>query len=357
MNPHNIRHQSQQGFSLIELMVAMVIGLVLLGGVLGIFLSTQQTNRLQQAMSNVQENGRLAVELLARDIRESGQSICAGDEQIINLLDSSSVHYPAFFFNDWNPITPQPAGFAGGLNNSHTLTLNRFESLGRFTITNDTTPASTDARFSPDLSPSKAPRYEVASNYQWPDQIVAVVDANTGICLITEVSADNQFRLPAADQGLVEFSQNDEVEIFAVVRSTYYIQNGQANSIFRHSQIQRSTGAVNNYGNNDRAIVEGIFDMRIEYGEDQNGDGHPDVFTLFDNANPPQWNRVVAARLHILSYSPDHDNVVDNTAPNQAQHFPATEQNPSHHAANNRGHVFQNFTTTIAVRNARDEVN
>jgi len=67
---------SQCGLTLIEIMIAMLIGLFLIGGVLQIFISTKQTYRMQENLSRMQENGRFAMEFLGRDIRMAGYWVC-----------------------------------------------------------------------------------------------------------------------------------------------------------------------------------------------------------------------------------------------------------------------------------------
>ena len=59
----------QTGLSLVEIMIALLIGLFLLGGVLQIFSNSQQTYRMQQNLSRLQENGRFAIDFLAHDSR------------------------------------------------------------------------------------------------------------------------------------------------------------------------------------------------------------------------------------------------------------------------------------------------
>ena len=64
--------QSQQGISLIELMVGITLSLLLILGVTQIFLTSKNTYSSNQALSAVQESGRFAVDLMARDIRNAG---------------------------------------------------------------------------------------------------------------------------------------------------------------------------------------------------------------------------------------------------------------------------------------------
>ena len=62
----------QSGLSMVELMIAMVLGLIILGSVVNMFLSSSQTYRLQEAMSRTQEAGRFAMMFMLQDLRDAG---------------------------------------------------------------------------------------------------------------------------------------------------------------------------------------------------------------------------------------------------------------------------------------------
>lgn len=81
----------QRGLTLIELMISIVLGLVLIVGVLSIFVSTNQTAKLNDNLMRVQENARGTFDLMARDIREAGQNPCGARKNVANLLRSSGT--------------------------------------------------------------------------------------------------------------------------------------------------------------------------------------------------------------------------------------------------------------------------
>ncbi|MBQ24293.1 PilW family protein [Alcanivorax sp.] len=64
--------KKSKGFSLVELMVAMLLGLLITGAALQLFLANQQSFALQQTLSRVQENGQLFVRFLVSDLRRAG---------------------------------------------------------------------------------------------------------------------------------------------------------------------------------------------------------------------------------------------------------------------------------------------
>lgn len=62
----------QKGFSLIELLVALTIGLVLLLGLGTVFLAMKQTFNLRQNMASTQNNERVAMQFLSAAVRNAG---------------------------------------------------------------------------------------------------------------------------------------------------------------------------------------------------------------------------------------------------------------------------------------------
>jgi type IV pilus assembly protein PilW len=78
MNKHTqFRAGHIQGFSLVELMVAMTLSLVLLAGAIGILYSSRVTYSENERIARIQEAGRTTVEILMRDIRAAGYNGCA----------------------------------------------------------------------------------------------------------------------------------------------------------------------------------------------------------------------------------------------------------------------------------------
>jgi len=68
-----IRHPSQaQGFTLVELMIAMALGLLLAAGVISLFINTKGAQKTQEMLAEVQETGRAAMEILNYDLRMAG---------------------------------------------------------------------------------------------------------------------------------------------------------------------------------------------------------------------------------------------------------------------------------------------
>ena len=74
------------GFTLIELMIAMLLGLIVVAAAGSVLLSSQKTYKTTEEMARLQEGGRAAFELMAKDIREAGASPCPGITQVLNVV-------------------------------------------------------------------------------------------------------------------------------------------------------------------------------------------------------------------------------------------------------------------------------
>lgn len=94
----------QHGLSLIELMIALLIGSILMVGVIQVFSASSNAYRLAQGMSRVQENGRFALDYLQRDVRMVGHYGCVNDQArlqtpgIMNSYTSAATAESPFNF-------------------------------------------------------------------------------------------------------------------------------------------------------------------------------------------------------------------------------------------------------------------
>lgn len=88
-----------RGLTLVELMIAMVLGLVVLLGVMGVVSANRQNYRATEALSEIQENARTAFELLARDIRQAADTGCGSGQGVV---DNPAL--AAGWWQTWNPV-------------------------------------------------------------------------------------------------------------------------------------------------------------------------------------------------------------------------------------------------------------
>lgn len=104
-----MKHYSNRdsGFSLIELMIAIVLGILVVGATLGIFMSNKQTYLAAENLGRIQENARTAYELMTRDVREAGGTPCAKNLLVANVLNTPATNW-------WSNWTDPVFGYDNG---------------------------------------------------------------------------------------------------------------------------------------------------------------------------------------------------------------------------------------------------
>lgn len=88
-----ILSRRKAGFSLIELMIALLLGLFIIGGVISVFLSNRIAYQQNENLGRMQENARYAFEVLGRDFREVGGIACGSNLPTANVLNNASTNW------------------------------------------------------------------------------------------------------------------------------------------------------------------------------------------------------------------------------------------------------------------------
>jgi len=89
----------QRGLTLVELMIAITLGLIVLASVIGVLLANRESYRTSEALSRMQENARFAFEALGRSIRAAGGNPC-GATKVANVLNNQGTTWWANWGNN-----------------------------------------------------------------------------------------------------------------------------------------------------------------------------------------------------------------------------------------------------------------
>lgn len=81
---NSYRQRTQYGFSLVELMITLTLGLIISGAVIQVLVSSSVTNKVNQAVAQVQESGRFIMARLSAEFYEVGRY-----DQIVADVDTS----------------------------------------------------------------------------------------------------------------------------------------------------------------------------------------------------------------------------------------------------------------------------
>ena len=99
------------GFTLIELMISMLLGMLIVAAAVTIFLSNQRVQRAAQGVGSIQESLQIGFEMLARDIRAAGVNPCDSTIPVANVINNATANW----WTDWNnPVLGHAAGALAG---------------------------------------------------------------------------------------------------------------------------------------------------------------------------------------------------------------------------------------------------
>lgn len=93
------RSLQQRGLSLVEVMVAMVLGLVVVLGVVSVMANNRQNFRITESLSEMQDGARTAFELIARDVRVARDTGCGPAS-----VNSAGLPATAPRWLEWEPV-------------------------------------------------------------------------------------------------------------------------------------------------------------------------------------------------------------------------------------------------------------
>ncbi len=92
-----------KGVTLVELLIALVLGLVLTADAINIFINNKRTYSLENELSRLQESGRFAIDSMVEDIRMVDYNGCSSRTRVTALL-LARAPAPLLPFNTENSI-------------------------------------------------------------------------------------------------------------------------------------------------------------------------------------------------------------------------------------------------------------
>lgn len=318
----------QAGISLVEIMIAMLLGLVLMGGILQVFSSSRQSYRVHDAVSRMQESGRMALEVIARDARMADFWGCLSDTAtVVNNLNIAGAGYIDF-----------TAGGVGGTEGAagapDTLVLSGGTNSG--------------LQIQPPYGPQASANLKVnANNGLQQDQIVFVSDCgnadifqisnanpntsgtvvhNTGNGSPGNYNATNPGCPGGGNAHCLSKVYGADASLFNVQQTTYTIGPGSEGqpALFRNGQ----------------EFIDGIENLQVLYGEDIDGSGVANYYVPADQV--VDMGRVISVRFSVVTRSYD-----DNLTGGMAQNYIVLGANAV--APDNR--LRQVYTSTVTIRN------
>lgn len=295
-----------RGVTLIELMVAITVGLIILAAVSQLFVNSRSTYNTEEALARVQESGRFAIDFLARDIRMAGYLGCAGtlasadienrsqdatDDDKFNIVGITGHTYVGAGNSNsaWSPALPNDlfpgSGIGQPLPNTDVIVIQYGDNTNIVEAPNN---LNAQLKISPQSS--------VARNISAGSVLMVTNCDHADVFRATAVSGGSSQTTISHAANLNTSPQLSRIyglesEVIYIATRAYYIGTGVGGE---PSLYVRSSSSVST------ELVSGIETLKALYGEDQTNDGIVDTYTTA----PTNWRRVIQARIGVLARSP-----------------------------------------------------
>ena len=351
MKPSMTHTHRMQGLSLVELMVALALGLVLMTGAISLFIGTRQSQKSLEMLGDVQESGRIAANIMDYAIRMAGglgltYSLSPVRVTSVGTLQpniSNNCFSTASQAFDWATalaIPPSgektPAVF--GENNVGNGGPNVFSGCGL-----------SDVQPGTDI---------LSVTYADPTPVAASNLQAKGLYIHSGVGGGVIFQCPNGTSGtscasLLTDKRADAsgTAYFPIESQIFYVRSWsatQGDNIPTLMRARISGGSVI-----AEPLVEGVASLQVTYGIDNNDDNYPDQYksaaqmpALSSAAGlATDWSKIKAVKLEILTQSITTD---PRRGSGNTTYTPgdASISIPTRNLA-------RVFSTTVTTRNAR----
>ena len=328
-------HAQQRGFSLVELMVALTLGLVVTSAILAIYLNTTRGHARNERYAWMQENARYALKALTDDFSMGdfwGKLIstdiitttltppvgnCAND---INIYDGND----ALLFNNYHAspalthFTPCATITANHKAHTDILALKRVEGSPTASTFIDVADVDGDTDTSEILTTGAS-------------------DLENGAVYLRSNATTASFINDAAPGNPPALGESDWSYIPRVyfVRDYYESVGDGIPALCRLQIVGLGLG-------NTQCIAEGVEDLHVQFGIDSNDDGAANLYTA--GPTVAQMEKAVSARIYLLMRSIETDHGYTNSTIYNLGDVVIPAFNDGYHRVV--------YSTTVALRNS-----
>ena len=331
-----------RGMTLVELMIALTIGLMLLAGAASMFITNKRIYQDIGDLGALQENGRFALETMMKDVRMSGYPGCNNDMALVNNRLETPGNAPTMLNFDYS-LEGSEAGAAWAPSGNTGITSTSGNGGERDMVSGTdaiavrylapVVIAGTTAKITGDITGSAAVPVTDADDFTV-GELMAVSDCDAAdIFQITNKSGNTLVHasfgsndLPVvqdydddgtpsdadiapnnADADLSDYSAGADLSRYIVRR--YYVGLDQTASGLAPALFWQTP---ENY-DAPQVLVEGVEDMQILYGKDTDADGVADSYmTAAAVGTADEWKKIVNVKLALLMRTPDVNGNLEN---------------------------------------------
>ncbi len=337
------RATGQRGFSLVELMVAMAIGLVSVLAVSAVLLSSSSLYRVSDNRARMQESARFGITEMERDVRMAGFMGCFNVAMFPSRY-TNLVRNPNNYENNYRSAVSGYDAVSGGTAAPSGMDA-KIGAGGPAPIAgNDVLivrmPAGPTATVNAAMPTTSTPiPVDSVAGFRAGGLAVVSDCAYANVFVVTQTPADRALVHAANGNSQASltrnFSQSSSATVTPLTTVAYYIGAASDGVAGNRSLYRQDALAA------PEEVADGVEQMQLEYGIDTNTP--PDGITnQFVTANNIGTASVTAVKVSLLVKSPNDKVALSN----QVYTFDGTS---GQRATDRR--LYTPFTTTIALRN------
>ena len=332
-------HRGPRGFSLVELMVGLVIGLLAVIIVMQIFRVSEGMRRTTSGSGDAQTAGAVALSMLLFDLRQAGQGFATA-----NTLGCSLALPGGHSVGNLGPVVINSASVAAGDANTDTLL-----------VAYGTGNGSPEGQRISGQTGSNTFNVPAPTAYKLNDFVVATPESRATPCSLT---LDHINVVPASTLSLATGATGMTNGVLynlgqAVHVAAYRVSGGQLATCNYMTQ-DCSSSAADNWA----TIAEGVTSLRAQYAKDTSTtmdaildtDGYDQTTPTAYCSSTAGWSRVLGLRLALVTRSGQFEkDAVTPAAPDWA----ASATQPIDLSSNDnwQHYRYKTFETTLPLRN------
>ncbi len=275
--------RSQQGYSIVELMVASVVGLIILSGAVTVFTGNKASQEMSSGMARIQESGRVALDILSNDIRLTGYQGCTNGtiapEVLATLKPTINLPMDALWGgeydgSDWAPAEHTDLSNIGITPKANTDVIYVQHGSGRTTLLS-TSMSSLSGPISLATNPDQLEEGDLVmiSDCSTADifRASSVEETSSAVTVGFAAGTDNtQSTLNRDYQVATGGLMNNELRVMRFESNAYFVADSQrndnnGNDIFSLFVVDTTENTQPPY--TPVELVEGVENMQILYGE------------------------------------------------------------------------------------------
>ena len=292
------RLNSQQGgFSLIELMISVTLGLLILAGVLALYLDLTRSNAELAKMNRQIENGRFTLQLLQQELWHAGY----WDTYVPALpsaVPPTVIPNPCIPFSDWD---------AAYISNMFSLPVQGY--AAEVSLPDECSGIVTNRQSDSDVLVVRYASTCAASTAGCENYAAGKLYLQTQQCTNTGHGnyASDAATIPVLGTPGISVYKKDCITASdkrKLIISIFYVRSYSVTSsdgipTLMRAEFDLSGGVVKMQS--AQPVIEGIQSIQFEYGRDTDEDGSADIFDDCSSCTALDWANVVAVQVHVLA--------------------------------------------------------